>query len=88
MFVLPSPPATIMHASRLPPCPPPPPQVWRDGQKTRVYVYRFLTTGSIEEKVFQRQVSKGGVALNAPYGAVVVVITKVHSLRKACLLGH
>ena len=26
-------------------------RVWRDGQKKQVYVYRFLTTGSIEEKV-------------------------------------
>lgn len=26
-------------------------RVWRDGQKKQVYVYRFITTGSIEEKV-------------------------------------
>ena len=26
-------------------------RVWRDGQKKKVYVYRFLTTGTIEEKV-------------------------------------
>ena len=42
--------------------PPPslfPAQVWRDGQKKHVYVYRFLSSGSIEEKVFQRQLSKG-----------------------------
>ena len=25
-------------------------RVWRDGQKKRVYVYRFLTSGTIEEK--------------------------------------
>ncbi|KAF3607253.1 hypothetical protein DY000_02049928 [Brassica cretica] len=25
-------------------------RVWRDGQKKRVYVYRFLSTGTIEEK--------------------------------------
>jgi len=28
-------------------------RVWRDGQKKQVYVYRFITTGSIEEKVSQ-----------------------------------
>lgn len=26
-------------------------RVWRDGQKKRVYIYRFLSTGTIEEKV-------------------------------------
>ncbi|DBA95427.1 TPA: DNA-dependent ATPase protein rad54 [Trebouxia sp. C0006] len=36
-------------------------RVWRDGQKKQVYVYRFITTGSIEEKVFQRQMSKEGL---------------------------
>ncbi|KAK9808913.1 hypothetical protein WJX72_006358 [[Myrmecia] bisecta] len=36
-------------------------RVWRDGQMKRVYVYRFLTTGTIEEKVYQRQLSKEGL---------------------------
>jgi len=36
-------------------------RVWRDGQKKRTYVYRFLATGTIEEKVFQRQLSKVGL---------------------------
>eukprot|EP00039_Didymoeca_costata_P006492 m.90727 g.90727 ORF g.90727 m.90727 type:complete len:893 (-) comp13278_c0_seq5:46-2724(-) len=36
-------------------------RVWRDGQKKRCYVYRFLTAGTIEEKVFQRQLSKEGL---------------------------
>ena len=35
--------------------------MWRDGQRKRVYVYRLLTAGSIEEKVFQRQLSKEGL---------------------------
>ncbi|KAL2937016.1 Protein CHROMATIN REMODELING 25 [Bienertia sinuspersici] len=35
-------------------------RVW-DGQKKRVYVYRFLSTGTIEEKVYQRQMSKEGL---------------------------
>ena len=26
-------------------------RVWRDGQKKRVYIYRFLSSGTIEEKV-------------------------------------
>ena len=36
-------------------------RVWRDGQKRRVYVYRLATAGSIEEKIFQRQVTKQGL---------------------------
>ncbi|XP_022910598.2 DNA repair and recombination protein RAD54-like [Onthophagus taurus] len=33
-------------------------RVWRDGQKKPCYIYRFLATGSIEEKIFQRQAHK------------------------------
>ena len=29
--------------------------MWRDGQKKRVYIYRMLCAGSIEEKVLERQ---------------------------------
>ena len=32
-------------------------RVWRDGQRKNVLIYRLLTTGTIEEKIFQRQVS-------------------------------
>lgn len=39
-------------------------RVWRDGQKKRVYIYRLLSTGTIEEKVYQRQVSKQGLSAN------------------------
>ncbi|KAH6644104.1 helicase swr1 [Boeremia exigua] len=33
-------------------------RVWRDGQKKDCFVYRFMTTGTIEEKIFQRQSHK------------------------------
>lgn len=33
-------------------------RVWRDGQKKECFVYRFIATGSIEEKIFQRQSHK------------------------------
>eukprot|EP00096_Caligus_rogercresseyi_P016605 TRINITY_DN9336_c0_g1_i1.p1 TRINITY_DN9336_c0_g1~~TRINITY_DN9336_c0_g1_i1.p1 ORF type:complete len:419 (-),score=71.04 TRINITY_DN9336_c0_g1_i1:10-1092(-) len=36
-------------------------RVWRDGQTRPVFVYRLLTTGTIEEKIFQRQVMKQGL---------------------------
>uniref|UniRef100_A0A5F8GRR7 DNA repair and recombination protein RAD54B n=1 Tax=Monodelphis domestica TaxID=13616 RepID=A0A5F8GRR7_MONDO len=41
-------------------------RVWRDGQKHSVHIYRLLTTGTIEEKIYQRQISKQGLS-----GAVV-----------------
>lgn len=37
-------------------------RVWRDGQKRHVYIYRLLTTGTIEEKIYQRQVHKQGLS--------------------------
>ena len=33
-------------------------RVWRDGQKKKVFIYRLLSTGTIEEKIFQRQTHK------------------------------
>lgn len=33
-------------------------RVWRDGQRKDCFVYRFITTGTIEEKIFQRQSHK------------------------------
>lgn len=34
-------------------------RVWRDGQKKKVFVYRLISTGTIEEKIYQRQIFKG-----------------------------
>lgn len=33
-------------------------RVWRDGQTKPCFIYRFLATGTIEEKIFQRQTHK------------------------------
>ncbi|OMH84182.1 DNA repair protein rhp54 [Zancudomyces culisetae] len=33
-------------------------RVWRDGQKKTCFIYRFVSTGTIEEKIFQRQSHK------------------------------
>jgi DNA repair and recombination protein RAD54B len=37
-------------------------RVHRDGQKHPVHIYRFLTKGALEEKIFQRQLTKQGLA--------------------------
>lgn len=37
-------------------------RVWREGQAKRVWIYRLLTAGSIEEKVWQRQLAKQGLS--------------------------
>ncbi|OON20661.1 protein, SNF2 family, partial [Opisthorchis viverrini] len=33
-------------------------RVWRDGQKKECYIYRLISTGTIEEKMLQRQAHK------------------------------
>eukprot|EP01147_Barroeca_monosierra_P002308 gene2308-5293_t len=33
-------------------------RVWRDGQSKLCFIYRFVTTGTIEEKILQRQAHK------------------------------
>ncbi|CAH2355529.1 DNA repair and recombination protein Rad54p [[Candida] railenensis] len=33
-------------------------RIWRDGQKKDCFIYRFISTGTIEEKIFQRQSMK------------------------------
>jgi len=45
-------------------------RVWRPGQKKTVYLYRTLSTGTIEEKIFQRQISKLSLASNVVGGEV------------------
>ena len=37
-------------------------RIWRNGQKRHCYIYRLVTTGTIEEKIYQRQVMKSGLA--------------------------
>lgn len=37
-------------------------RVWRDGQNNTVHIYRLLTTGTIEEKIYQRQCAKQGLS--------------------------
>ncbi|KAH9298248.1 hypothetical protein KI387_029930, partial [Taxus chinensis] len=48
-------------------------RVWREGQAKPVIIYRLLTTGSIEEKIYQRQVMKGEVA--ASIGGYIDTVT-------------
>ncbi|XP_054724428.1 DNA repair and recombination protein RAD54-like [Uloborus diversus] len=37
-------------------------RVWRDGQKKECFVYRLLSTGSIDEKILLRQTHKKGLS--------------------------
>lgn len=37
-------------------------RVWRDGQKKQCYIYRLFTTGTIDEKIYQRQICKDGLS--------------------------
>ncbi|KAK9862149.1 hypothetical protein WJX84_011079 [Apatococcus fuscideae] len=37
-------------------------RIWRDGQLKPCTIYRLLLTGTIDEKIYQRQLQKGGLA--------------------------
>lgn len=37
-------------------------RVWRDGQKKNCFIYRLFSTGTIEEKIYQRQICKDGLS--------------------------
>lgn len=37
-------------------------RIHRDGQKNPVFIYRLLTTGMIDEKIYQRQLTKQGLS--------------------------
>ncbi|VDK41709.1 unnamed protein product [Anisakis simplex] len=37
-------------------------RIWRDGQKRPCFIYRLVTTGTIDEKILQRQVKKSGLS--------------------------
>ncbi|KAI0036857.1 P-loop containing nucleoside triphosphate hydrolase protein [Vararia minispora EC-137] len=39
-------------------------RIHRDGQKREVFIYRLLTAGAIDEKIYQRQVTKLGLSDN------------------------
>ena len=33
-------------------------RIWREGQQRDVFIYRMITCGTIEEKIYQRQITK------------------------------
>ncbi|XP_062543930.1 DNA repair and recombination protein RAD54B-like [Armigeres subalbatus] len=37
-------------------------RIWRDGQTRTVFIYRLITAFSIEEKIYQRQISKSSLS--------------------------
>ncbi|KAK3871160.1 hypothetical protein Pcinc_023686 [Petrolisthes cinctipes] len=37
-------------------------RVWRDGQRKKVHIYRLLLTGTVDEKMYQRQIKKQGLS--------------------------
>ena len=56
-------------------------RVWRDGQKKRVFVYRFLSSGTIEEKV-------GGCVLLRPALALTLLALASSGLSATAFQGR
>ncbi|KAL4434006.1 hypothetical protein ABPG75_000447 [Micractinium tetrahymenae] len=44
-------------------------RVWRDGQRKPCFVYRLLTAGTVDEKMYQRQLKKNDIAASMMGGA-------------------
>ncbi|XP_065084576.1 DNA repair and recombination protein RAD54B-like [Ochlerotatus camptorhynchus] len=51
-------------------------RIWRDGQTQKVFIYRLITAFSIEEKIYQRQISKTSLS-----GTVVDQKQKLSNLK-------
>ena len=56
-------------------------RIWRDGQKRSVHIYRLLTTGTIEEKIFQRQMLKQGLSESVVEGPGAAAQARGHFTR-------
>ena len=48
-------------------------RIWRDGQKHTVYIYRFLSTATIDEKIHQRQMRKEELSMSVIQHADAVI---------------
>lgn len=51
-------------------------RVWRTGQKKEVHIYRLITQGTIEEKIYQRQLSKESLSLHVVDKSLLTPTTK------------
>jgi DNA repair and recombination protein RAD54B len=56
-------------------------RVWRDGQKNDVKIYRLLSTASIEEKIYQRQISKTNLSVSIMDQKILSNSFSVHELK-------
>lgn len=58
-------------------------RVWRIGQKREVTVYRLITSGTIEEKVYHRQIYKQFLTnkVSSPVCSLEVVLKQMHLSR-------
>ncbi|PAA57391.1 hypothetical protein BOX15_Mlig013427g1, partial [Macrostomum lignano] len=61
-------------------------RIWREGQRRPCSVYRLLTAGSIEERIFLRQVKKLGLSrsiLDSASGAASALISGANGSKKS-----
>jgi len=66
-------------------------RIWRDGQKRSVYIYRLFTSGTIEEKIYSRQLKKENLSSvvvdykNAPPKFTAEYLRELFKLEDHCL---
>lgn len=53
-------------------------RAWRIGQKKEVTVYRLITSGTIEEKVYHRQIYKQFLTNKVPLGLLSHLMEPQH----------
>src|SRR5690606_28610616 len=63
-------------------------RIWREGQKRPVFIYRLVMAGTIEEKIYQRQLKKEGLAHSLGGTTIGQDLFSVEELKDLFALNH
>lgn len=60
-------------------------RIWRDGQTRPVYIYRLISSNTIDEKILQRQLNKNNISHNVMDNKTVQCVFDTNELRQLLL---